>query len=74
MTKKLNFNDSGGLNSLWLPDDDDGSAKTDNEGYETHRKLLFANNVVAAAVEDPNSGSFRFSVKLEDIFGFATDV
>jgi hypothetical protein len=31
------------------------------------------NNVVAADAEDPNSGSFRFSVKLEDIFGFATD-
>ena len=73
LTKNLNFNDSGGLNSLWLPDDDDGTAKADNEGYNTRRKLLFSNNVVAVAVEDPNSGSFRFSVKLEDIFGFATD-
>ena len=73
LTKNLNFNDSGGLNSLWLPDDDDGTAKTDNGGYETRRKLLFSNNVVAVAAEDPNSGSFRFSVKLEDIFGFATD-
>ena len=73
LTKNLNFNDSGGLNSLWLPDDDDGTAKTDNGGYETRRKLLFENNVVAVAAEDPNSGSFRFSVKLEDIFGFATD-
>ena len=73
LTKNLNFNDSGGLNSLWLPDDDDGTAKTDNGGYETRRKLLFSNNVVAVTAEDPNSGSFRFSVKLEDIFGFATD-
>ena len=73
LTKNLNFNDSGGLNSLWLPDDNDGTAKADNGGYETRRKLLFSNNVVAAAAEDPNSGSFRFSVKLEDIFGFATD-
>ena len=73
LTKNLNFNDSGGLNSLWLPDDDDGTAKADNEGYNTRRKLLFSNNVVAVAAEDPNSGSFRFSVKLEDIFGFATD-
>ena len=73
LTKNLNFNDSGGLNSLWLPDDDDGTAKAGNGGYETRRKLLFSNNVVAADAEDPNSGSFRFSVKLEDIFGFATD-
>ena len=73
LTKNLNFNDSGGLNSLWLPDDDDGTAKADNGGYETRRKLLFSNNVVAVTAEDPNSGSFRFSVKLEDIFGFATD-
>ena len=73
LTKNLNFNEGGGLNSLWMPDDDDGTAKTDNGGYETRRKLLFSNNVVAAAAEDPNSGSFRFSVKLEDIFGFATD-
>ena len=73
LTKNLNFNDSGGLNSLWLPDDNDGTAKADNGGYETRRKLLFSNNVVAVTAEDPNSGSFRFSVKLEDIFGFATD-
>ena len=73
LTKNLNFNEGGGLNSLWMPDDDDGTAKTDNGGYETRRKLLFSNNVVAVAAEDPNSGSFRFSVKLEDIFGFATD-
>ena len=73
LTKNLNFNEGGGLNSLWMPDDDDGTAKTDNGGYETRRKLLFSNNVVAVTAEDPNSGSFRFSVKLEDIFGFATD-
>ena len=36
-------------------------------------QMLFENNVFDAGVEDPNSGSFRFSVRLEDIFGFATD-
>ena len=36
--------------------------------------MLFKNNVLVAPVtEDTNSGSFRFSVRLEDIFGFATD-
>ena len=73
LTKNQNFNDGGGLNSCWLPDDADGTAKTGNTGYETRRKLLFENNATATGVEDPNIGSFRFSVKLEDIFGFATD-
>ena len=73
LTKNQNFNDGGGLNSCWLPDDADGTAKTGNNGYETRRKLLFENNATATGVEDPNIGSFKFSVKLEDIFGFATD-
>ena len=73
LTKNQNYSDGGGLNSCWLPDDDDGTAKTDNNGYENRRKLLFENNVMAAGADDPNSGSFRFSVRLEDIFGFATD-
>ena len=71
LTKNQNFNNGGGLNSCWLPDDDMGEAKDDNAGWETRRKLLFVNNTGAG--EDENSGSFRFSVKLEDIFGFATD-
>ena len=73
LTKNMNFNEGGGLNSCWLPDDDDGTAKAGNTGWENRRKLLFENNVMPTAEEDPNSGSFRFSVKLEDIFGFATD-
>ena len=28
---------------------------------------------MAKGTEDPSCGSFRFSVRLEDIFGFATD-
>ena len=71
LTKNQNYNSSGGLNSCWVPDDDAGEAKDDNLGWETRRKMLFANNVIVG--EDPNSGSFRFSVRLEDIFGFATD-
>jgi hypothetical protein len=73
LTKNQNYNNGGGLNSCWLPDDDMGEAKDGNSGWETRRKMIFVNNVVAADAEDPNSGSFRFSVKLEDIFGFATD-
>ena len=45
--------------------------KKENDGWETRRKMLFLNN--ALNTEDPNSGSFRISVRLEDIFGFATD-
>ena len=71
LTKNQNYNHGGGLNSCWVPDDDMGEAKEENAGWETRRKMLFVNNVIAA--EDPNSGSFRFSVRLEDIFGFATD-
>ena len=73
LTKNQNYNSGGGLNSCWVPDDDTGEAKDDNSGWETRRKMLFENNVFAVGVEDPNSGSFRFSVRLEDIFGFATD-
>ena len=73
LTKNNCYNNGGGLNSCWSPDDDDGSAKDDNGGWNARRNLLFKNNVVAASAEDPNSGSFRFSIRLEDIFGFATD-
>ena len=73
LTKNNAYNEGGGLNSLWLPDDDDGTAKADNNGWDTRRKLLFLNNVLEGEAEDPNAGSFRFSVRLEDIFGFATD-
>ena len=61
----------GGLNSCWLPDNDTGEAKADNTGWDTRRKFLFLNNRFEA--DDPDSGLFRISVRLEDIFGFATD-
>ena len=74
LTKNNCYNNGGGLNSCWVPDDDDGSAKDDNNGWNVRRNMLFKNNaIIAPATEDPNSGSFRFSVRLEDIFGFATD-
>jgi hypothetical protein len=73
LTKNENYNNGGGLNSCWAVDDDMGEAKDGNSGWDSRRKMIFVNNVVAADAEDPNSGSFRFSVKLEDIFGFATD-
>ena len=71
LTKNENINNGGGLNSCWATDDSDGTAKDGNNGWDTRRDMLFKNNVVAD--EDPNSGSFRFSVRLEDIFGFASD-
>ena len=73
LTKNQNYNDAGGLNSCWLPDDDAGEAKKDNNGWETRRKMLFENNVMPDGTEDPDSGKFRFSIRLSDIFGFATD-
>ena len=73
LTKNESFNNGGGLNSCWAPDDNDGTAKDENDGWEDRKKMLFGNNVMGTGVEDPNSGSFRFSVRLEDIFGFATD-
>ena len=73
LTKNQSYNNGPGLNSCWIPDDDTGEAKAANSGYEDRRKQLFENNVMAGGAEDPNSGSFRFSVRLEDIFGFATD-
>ena len=72
LTKNRDYNSGGGLNSGWLMDDGDGKADKDtNNGYENRRKQLFVNNSVAG--DDANSGSFRFSIKLEDIFGFAAD-
>ena len=71
LTKNESYSNGGGLNSCWVPDNDTGEAKDANTGWQARRKMLFANNVVVG--EDPNSGSFRFSVRLEDIFGFATD-
>ena len=70
LTKNQSYNTGAGLNSCWLPDDDDGDAKDENSGWATRRNSLFLNNKGAG---DANSGSFRFSVRLEDIFGFATD-
>lgn len=71
LTKNQNYGDGGGLNSCWLPDGNKGEADDDNSGWETRRKYLFLNNRLAG--EDDDSGKFRFSVRLEDIFGFAAD-
>ena len=71
LTKNQNYNDGGGLNSCWLPDDNKGEAAAANTGWEARRKFLFLNNRLEA--EDPESGKFRFSIRLEDIFGFAAD-
>ena len=71
LTKNQNYIDGGGLNSCWLPDNDTGEAKADNTGWETRRKFLFLNNRLEE--DDPDSGLFRISVRLEDIFGFASD-
>ena len=71
LTKNQNYVDGGGLNSCWQPDANKGEAAATNAGYEARRNFLFLNNRLEA--EDPESGKFRFSIRLEDIFGFATD-
>ena len=71
LTKNQNCIDGGGLNSCWIPDDGKGDATDKNSGWEARRQFLFLNDRLEA--EDPNAGSFRFSIRLEDIFGFATD-
>ena len=73
LTKNQNYIDGGGLNSCWVPDTGKGDASDKNSGWETRRQFLFLNERLATGTEDANAGSFRFSVRLEDIFGFATD-
>ena len=73
LTKNQNYADGGGLNSGWLPASGTGVAANTNSGWETRRKFLFLNNRPAGADEDAGSGKFRFSIRLEDIFGFASD-
>ena len=73
LTKNQNYDDGGGLNSCWNLDTGTGAAEATNTGYETRRNFLFLNNRPGEGHEDPASGKFRFSIRLEDIFGFATD-
>ena len=71
LTKNQAYVDGSGLSSCWVPDDSKGEAATANTGWEERRKFLFLNNRPTG--EDEGSGYFRFSIRLEDIFGFATD-
>ena len=73
LTKNQAYVDGSGLSSCWVPDDSKGEAAKENTGWEERRKFLFLNNRPAGAAEDDGSGYFRFSIRLEDIFGFATD-
>lgn len=73
LTKNISHNDGGGLISGWAIDDDDGTAKDTNNGWNNRRNILFKNNVTAEGEEDTNSGSFRFSIRLDDIFGWCSD-
>ena len=66
LTKNQNYNDGGGLNSCWLPDDNKGEAAAANTGWEARRKFLFLNNRLEA--EDPESGKFRFFDKVGGYF------
>ena len=71
LTKNSAYNEGGGLMSGWALDDDDGTAKDGNNGWNNRRNILFKNNRMTA--EDPNSGSFRFNIRLSDIFGWCSD-
>ena len=73
LTKNQNYIDGGGLNSCWAPDGGTGDASDKNDGWENRRKFLFLNDRTGEGHEEPASGKFRFSVRLEDIFGFAAD-
>ena len=73
LTYPASYNESGGLGACWSLDDGTGKAEAANHGWENRKKILFENNEMAAAAEDPNSGSFRFSIRLDQIFGFASD-
>ena len=71
LTYPSSYNESGGLSACWSLDEGSGKAEADNNGWENRKKILFGNNEVTG--EDPNSGSFRFSIRLDQIFGFASD-
>ena len=71
LTKNQAYVDGPGLSSCWVPDDRKGEAAKENTGWEERRKFLFLNNRPTG--EDEGSGYFRFSIRLEDIFGFAAD-
>ena len=71
LTKNQAYVDGPGLSSGWVPDDNAGEAAAANTGWEERRKFLFLNNRPTG--EDEGSGYFRVSIRLEDIFGFATD-
>ena len=66
------YNSGGGLNAGWVMDDGDGTAAlATNPGFKIRQNYLL-NNVPGAEV-DPNSGSFRFAIRLDELFGFADD-
>ena len=65
------YNSGGGLNAWWVMDEGPGTAVlADNPGYKRRQKFLL--NMLGAGV-DPNSGSFRVGIRLDELFGFADD-
>ena len=71
LTYPSSYNDSGGLQACWALDEGAGTAVDTNAGYANRKKILFENNTGQG--DDPNNGSFRFSIRLDHIFGFAAD-
>ena len=63
--------DGGGLSSCCLQDENKGEGAAANAGWETRRTFLSLYNRMEA--DDPDIKKFRFSVRLEDISGFAAD-
>ena len=62
------FNKSQGLNQLWTPDIEAGTAvPDDNKGFKTRHDYLFTTQ------PDANIGEFNFKIPLKNFLGFCED-
>ena len=62
------FNKSQGLNQLWAPDIENGTAVPgDNKGFKTRHDYLFTTQ------PDANIGKFNFRIPLKHFLGFCED-
>ena len=62
------FTKSQGLNQVWAPDTDEGTAIVGNEGFKLRRDYII--NMVEGAA---NKGKFNFKIPLKHFLGFCED-
>ena len=62
------FTKSQGLNQVWVPDTDEGTAINDNKGFKLRRDYII--NMVEGA---GNKGKFNFKIPLKHFLGFCED-